>query len=122
MGCTGVVRKEERWFSQKCIDYRQFNKVTIKNKNEEQHASHLRVVQQTLKEHQLFTKFSKCYYRRFVEGFSSMDSPLTIDSKDGHVSMQGKVIAYAFRQLKVHKKSYPTQDLELVAVVFALKI
>ena len=35
---------------------------------------------------------------------------------------QGKVIAYAFRQLKVHKKSYPTQDLELVAVVFALKI
>ena len=32
----------------------------------------------------------------------------------------GKVIAYASRQLKVHKKNYPTHDLELVAVVFAL--
>ena len=34
----------------------------------------------------------------------------------------GKVIAYAFRQLKVHKKNYPTHDLELEIVVFALKI
>ncbi|WMV08080.1 hypothetical protein MTR67_001465 [Solanum verrucosum] len=32
------------------------------------------------------------------------------------------VIAYASRQLKVHEKNYPTHDLELVAVVFALKI
>lgn len=35
---------------------------------------------------------------------------------------QGKVIAYASRQLKVHEKNYPTHDLELAAVVFALKI
>ncbi|WMV56467.1 hypothetical protein MTR67_049852, partial [Solanum verrucosum] len=34
----------------------------------------------------------------------------------------GKVIAYASRQLKVHEKNYPTHDLELAAVVFALKI
>ena len=34
----------------------------------------------------------------------------------------GKVIAYASRQLKVHEKNYPTDDLELVDVVFALKI
>ncbi|WMV40886.1 hypothetical protein MTR67_034271 [Solanum verrucosum] len=34
----------------------------------------------------------------------------------------GKVIAYASRQMKVHEKNYPTHDLELVAVVFALKI
>ncbi|KAJ9544685.1 hypothetical protein OSB04_024392 [Centaurea solstitialis] len=33
-----------------------------------------------------------------------------------------KVIAYASRQLKVHKKNYTTHDLELGAVVFALKI
>ena len=34
----------------------------------------------------------------------------------------GEVIAYASRKLKVHEKNYPTNDLELVAVVFALKI
>ncbi|TYK21774.1 pol protein [Cucumis melo var. makuwa] len=35
---------------------------------------------------------------------------------------QGKVVAYASRQLKSHEQNYPTQDLELAAVVFALKI
>ena len=34
----------------------------------------------------------------------------------------GKVIAYASTQLKVHEKSYPTNDVELEAVVFALKL
>ena len=32
------------------------------------------------------------------------------------------MIAYASRQLKVHEKDYPIHDLELAAVVFALKI
>ncbi|GKE30585.1 putative reverse transcriptase domain-containing protein, partial [Tanacetum coccineum] len=41
----------------------------------------------------------------------------------GTVLMQReKVIAYASRQLKIHKKNYMTHDLELGAVVFALKI
>ncbi|XP_028553052.1 uncharacterized protein LOC114580256 [Dendrobium catenatum] len=41
----------------------------------------------------------------------------------GCVMMQhGRVIAYASRQLKPHEKNYPTHDLELAAVVFALKI
>ncbi|GJS48153.1 putative reverse transcriptase domain-containing protein [Tanacetum coccineum] len=41
----------------------------------------------------------------------------------GCVLMQrGKVIAYAPRQLKIHEKNYTTHDLELGAVVFALKI
>ncbi|KAL4038615.1 hypothetical protein IC575_002237 [Cucumis melo] len=35
---------------------------------------------------------------------------------------QGKVVAYASRQLKIHEQNYPTHDLELAAVVFALKI
>src|SRR5688572_18990393 len=34
----------------------------------------------------------------------------------------GKVIAYASRQLKVHEKNYLTHDLELAVVVYALKI
>ncbi|GJV32207.1 putative reverse transcriptase domain-containing protein [Tanacetum coccineum] len=41
----------------------------------------------------------------------------------GAVLMQkDKVIAYASRQLKIHEKNYTTHDLELGAVVFALKI
>ncbi|GJY31573.1 putative reverse transcriptase domain-containing protein, partial [Tanacetum coccineum] len=41
----------------------------------------------------------------------------------GCVLMQrGKVIAYASRQLKKHENNYTTHDLELGAVVFALKI
>ena len=100
--------------------------ILIYSRNEEEHASHLRVVLQTLKDRQLFAKFNKCefwlqsvaflghivssegirvdsqkieavkqwprptsatdirsflglacYYRRFVEGFSSIASPLT---------------------------------------------
>ncbi|KAK5785276.1 hypothetical protein PVK06_039843 [Gossypium arboreum] len=41
----------------------------------------------------------------------------------GCVLMQeGRVVAYASRQLKPHEKNYSTHDLELAAIVFALKI
>ena len=41
----------------------------------------------------------------------------------GCVLMQeGKVVAYASRQLRKHEENYPTHDLELAAVVHALKI
>ena len=46
-------------------------------------------------------------------------------SKDGLgcVLMQsGKVVAYGYRQLKNHEQNYPTHDMELAAVVFALEI
>ncbi|GJV16189.1 putative reverse transcriptase domain-containing protein [Tanacetum coccineum] len=79
------------------------------------------------------------YYRRFIEGFSKIaNAPILAlpkGSKDfiaycdaskkglGVVLMQReKVISYASRQLKIHEKNYTTHDLELGAVVFALKI
>ncbi|GJZ81205.1 putative reverse transcriptase domain-containing protein [Tanacetum coccineum] len=83
------------------------------------------------------------YYRRFIEGFSTVEAEvvqctilaLPKGSEDfiahcdaskkglGAVLMQReKVIAYASRQLKIHEKNYTTHDLELGAVVFALKI
>ncbi|GJU59679.1 putative reverse transcriptase domain-containing protein [Tanacetum coccineum] len=88
------------------------------------------------------------YYQRFIEGFSKIAKPMTKltqrsapilalpeGSEDfiaycdaskkglGAVLMQReKVIAYASRQLKIHEKNYTTHDLELGAVVFALKI
>ncbi|GJY17119.1 putative reverse transcriptase domain-containing protein [Tanacetum coccineum] len=71
------------------------------------------------------------YYRRFIEGFSKIAKPMTkLTQKKvafewglGVVLMQNeKVIDYAPRQLKIHEKNYTTHDLELGAVVFALKI
>jgi hypothetical protein len=41
----------------------------------------------------------------------------------GYVLMQdNRVIAYASRALRLHKQNYPTHDLELAAVVHALKM
>ncbi|KAA0047082.1 pol protein [Cucumis melo var. makuwa] len=81
------------------------------------------------------------YYRRFVKDFSRIASPLTQLTRKGIlfvwsptcessfqelkqklVSAPGRVVAYASRQLKSHKQNYPTHDLELAAVIFALKI
>ncbi|KAL0549303.1 hypothetical protein IC582_013784 [Cucumis melo] len=110
------------------------------------------------------------YYRRFVEDFSRIASPLTqltrkgtpfvwsptcessfqelkqklvsapvLTVSDGSGSFviysdaskkgldcvlmqQDKVVAYTSRQLKSQEQNYPTHDLELAAVVFALKI
>nr|GFB30238.1 reverse transcriptase domain-containing protein [Tanacetum cinerariifolium] len=38
------------------------------------------------------------------------------------IDLNEKVISYASRQLKIHEKNYTTHDLELGAVVFALKM
>ncbi|GJU76877.1 putative reverse transcriptase domain-containing protein [Tanacetum coccineum] len=67
------------------------------------------------------------YYRRFIEKYSKIATSLTILTQKslglGCVLMQrGKVIAYASRQLKIYEKNYTTHDLELGALVFALKI
>ncbi|KAL4309853.1 hypothetical protein GQ457_01G017270 [Hibiscus cannabinus] len=193
--------------------------ILIYSRNKDEHAEHLRIVLQILRERQLFAKFSKCefwlsevsflghvisaegikvdpkkiqtvidwrppknvgevrsflglagYYRRFVKGFSTIALPLTkLLRKDqlfnwsenqqrsfdqlkqalthapvlvqpesgkeftvysdashsglGCVLMQNEnVVAYASRQLKPHELNYPTHDLELAAIVFALKI
>jgi hypothetical protein len=61
------------------------------------------------------------YYRRFIEGLV-----LYSDASGkglGCVLMQhGKVIVYASRQLKTHEVNYLVHDLQLVAVLFALRI
>ncbi|GJU56845.1 putative reverse transcriptase domain-containing protein [Tanacetum coccineum] len=79
------------------------------------------------------------YYRRFIEGFSKIAKPMTKLTQKSVKFDWGekeeaafqlikqklqneKVIAYASRQLKIHEKNYTTHDLELRAVVFALKM
>ncbi|XP_071906001.1 uncharacterized protein [Coffea arabica] len=75
------------------------------------------------------------YYRRFIKDILKIAGPMTELTKKGYavysdasreglgcVLMQkGKVVAYASRRLKPHEQNYPTHDLELAAVIFALK-
>ncbi|KAL4377469.1 hypothetical protein GQ457_02G042510 [Hibiscus cannabinus] len=193
--------------------------ILIYSRTKEEHAEHLRIVLQTLRDKQLYAKFSKCefwlndvtflghvisadgikvdpkkiqsildwippknvgevrsflglvgYYRRFVKGISTLASPITrllkkdvpfvwtenqqrsfdqlkkilthapvlvqlesgkdftVYSDASHIGLgcvlmqDGNVIAYASRQLKPHEVNYPTHDLELAAIVFALKV
>ncbi|KAL8147994.1 hypothetical protein AgCh_005357 [Apium graveolens] len=191
----------------------------VKKKDGKDHAVHLQIALQKLREKQLYAKFSKCefwltevhflghvvskevlkvdpvkieavskweqpktpmkirsflglagYYRRFLKDFSKIASQVTkltrknekfvwtekckesfqelkrrlvtapvlaLPDETGNfviysdASLKGlgcvlmqhdKVIAYASRQLKPHEQKYPVHDLELAAIVFALKL
>src|SRR5438128_9628509 len=193
--------------------------ILVYSKNGEEHAKHLKLVLERLREHQLYAKFSKCqfwlkevsflshilsakgvavdrskvqevlewksptsvteiqsflglagYYRRFIPDFSKIAKPMmkllqkeakfnwtsdyeaafqqlktllttasVLTQPDvtkpfdvycdasgtglGCVLMQEeKVVAYASRQWRKHEEHYATHDLELAAVVHALKI
>jgi hypothetical protein len=193
--------------------------ILIYSKTTEDHANHIRIVLQRLRDHRLYIKFSKCefwldsvkflghtissegisvdptkvqevmdwkpptsvhqirsflglagYYRRFIPDFSKIAKPMTellkkkvkfhwddkcdeafhtlrkllttapvlaqpdntqpfdvyCDASGTGLScvlMQNNwVIAYASRALQNHEQNYPTHDLELVAVIHALKI
>ncbi|KAH0678989.1 hypothetical protein KY284_020074 [Solanum tuberosum] len=93
------------------------NDILIYLRNKEDHASHLRIVLPTLKDRELYAKLSKCEFR--LESVAFLDH---IMSREGIKFNNGKVIAYASRQLKVHERNYPTHDLQLAVIVFALKI
>ncbi|KAI3683137.1 hypothetical protein L1987_83637 [Smallanthus sonchifolius] len=121
--------------------------ILIYSKNEGDHACHLKEVLEALKKEKLYAKFSKCAF--FLgnstqdEAFKELKKRLTqapvLALPEGNEDLvvysdasgqglgcalmqRGRVIAYASRQLKIHKANYPTHDLELAAVVFALKI
>jgi hypothetical protein len=193
--------------------------ILIYSKNEEEHAEHLHIVVQRLRDHKLYAKFSKCefwlgsvkflghtisnegivvdpskvqevmdwkpptsvhqicsffglagYYHCFISDFSRIAKPMTellkkgvkfvwneqcekafhtlteqlttalvlaqlnnIESFDVYCDASGtglhcvpvqdnRVIAYASRALRLHEQNYLTHDLELAAIIHALRI
>ncbi|GAU51168.1 hypothetical protein TSUD_412030 [Trifolium subterraneum] len=142
--------------------------ILIYSKDPQEHAEHLRIVVNILREKQLYAKFSKCEFWlsevKFlghvisqggvsvdpskVEAVLNWERPRTVseltsapvlvipdpDKKyvvycdASHKGLEcvlmqdGAVVAYASRQLKPLEENYPTHDLELAAIIFALNI
>ncbi|GKB13428.1 retrotransposon protein, putative, ty3-gypsy subclass [Tanacetum coccineum] len=110
--------------------------ILIYSMSKEEHEVHLKLILELLEKEKLFGKFSKCEF--WIQEDMLYDAPILALLKRtddfvvycdpsnqgfGCVLMQrNKVIAYASRQLKIHEKNYTTHDLELGAVVFALKM
>ncbi|GKA59570.1 putative reverse transcriptase domain-containing protein [Tanacetum coccineum] len=74
--------------------------ILVYSNTREEHEDHLRIVLEILRQKKLYEKFSKSWLRSYATW---------------------KVIAYASRKLKSYEVNYLTHDLELAAVVFALK-
>nr|GEY56315.1 reverse transcriptase domain-containing protein [Tanacetum cinerariifolium] len=140
------VKKKDGSFRM-CNDYRELNKLTVKNRyplpriddlfDQVQGSSVYSKINLRSSYHQLRVR-EEDILKNNIQNSKLCSAPILAlpkGSKDfivycdtsikglGAVLMQReKVIAYASRQLKIHEENYTTHDLELGAVVFALKI
>ncbi|WMV46524.1 hypothetical protein MTR67_039909 [Solanum verrucosum] len=96
--------------------------ILIYSRNEKDHDSHLRLVLQTLKYRELYAKFSKFEFWLLTLPEATQVFDVSIVGLGCVLMQNDKVIAYVSRQLKINEKNYPTHDLELADVVFALKV
>nr|GEY28441.1 putative reverse transcriptase domain-containing protein [Tanacetum cinerariifolium] len=94
------------------------NDILIYSKNKEEHGEHLKTILNLLKSEKCApilslpegSKDLVVYCNASLKGFEAV------------LIQRQKVIAYAFRQLRKNEKNYTTHDLELGAVVFALRL
>ncbi|GKE77072.1 putative reverse transcriptase domain-containing protein [Tanacetum coccineum] len=100
------------------------NDILIYSKRKQEHEEHLKLILELIKKEGLYAKFSNAPILALPGGAENFIVYCDASHKGlGDVLMQNeKVMAYASRQLKIHEKNYATHDLELGAVVFALKL
>ncbi|GJY54147.1 putative reverse transcriptase domain-containing protein [Tanacetum coccineum] len=124
--------------------------ILIYSKTQEEHVEHLRLVLELLKKEKLYAKFSKCelwlrevqFLGHVINGNGIYVDPSKIEAKsktfdwgeEHELAFQtlkdklcnAPVLALSdgpeYFVLKIHEENYTTHDLELGAVVFALKI
>nr|GEX18973.1 hypothetical protein [Tanacetum cinerariifolium] len=98
--------------------------ILVYSKTKEEHEDHLRIVLGTLRQENLYAKFLKCEFWLGQVAFLGH-----IVSADGITMDHAKVEAITkwprpktVTELKPYEAIYPTYDLELAVVVFAVKI
>ncbi|GJZ09074.1 putative reverse transcriptase domain-containing protein [Tanacetum coccineum] len=112
--------------------------ILVYSKDEKEHGKHLKIILELLKKERFGVHVDPAKIEAIKSlGFISTTANRVLPkgTKDfvvyceasfkgyGAMLMQReKVIAYTSRQLKVHKENYTTHDLELGAVVFALRL
>nr|GFB76172.1 hypothetical protein [Tanacetum cinerariifolium] len=94
-----------------CIDYHKFvivffDDILVFSKSKEEHEDHLRTVLQTLRQENLYAKFSK-----FVEGFSRLALPLTKLMRKGEKFVWNEEREKSFEELKQRLVSAPVLTL-----------
>ncbi|GJZ32433.1 putative reverse transcriptase domain-containing protein [Tanacetum coccineum] len=110
-----------------CIDYRELNKLTVKNQYPLLRIDDLFDQLQGSRVYSKIDLRSGYHQLRVHERiFQRRRLGLAMDTTSSKVrrnfDVKGESHSYASRQLKVHEKNYTTHDLELGVVVFALKM
>ena len=114
LGLAGYYRRFVKGFSMTAAPMMRLLQRNVKYKWSEKFQRSFKKLKEFLTEAPVFTQ-PTCGKEYVIFSDASLN-------RLGCVLMQaGKVVAYASRQLKPHEKNYPTYDLELAVIVFALK-
>ena len=102
--------------------------ILVYSNNKEEHKEHLRMIQWNEMHMIAFEELKKSLTTTPVLAMPDCSKPFKFYCEDsfeglGCVLMeQGKVVAYASRQLRPHEVDYPMDDIKLPVVIFALKL